>query len=121
MDPVRSHRFGDSLQLLRTEILEIKCSMKELTGSFADEQGVWRRQPLDTRGNVRGLSQRESLVASTASNITHDHNTCVDADSKGDADAVSGLEVRIEFIEACKNPQTGPHGPVGIILMRASS
>jgi hypothetical protein len=56
-------------------------------------------------------------MALTASHVTDHHHAGVDTDPKGDADTTSALQVRVEFFEACENPETGTNGPVGIILM----
>ena len=117
MDPVRSHRFGESLELLRTEILEVERPLQELPGPFADEQRVGSRQPLETRGNVGGLSQREPLVASTASNVAYDHHAGVDANSKGNTDTVSTVENRVQFVETRQDFQPGPDRAMGVVFM----
>ena len=83
-----SHRPGDTLEVFRPEVLELKQIAKELPGAFSDDHLFGSATPLQTRREVRRLADDAALLRRTRSDQVAD-----DDQSGGDTNA--GLQWRL--------------------------
>src|SRR5450755_4844080 len=85
-----SHRPGNTLEVFRPEVLELKQIAKESPGSFSDDHHVRLVNPLQTRREVRGLTDDAALLRLSRSDQVAD-----DDQSGGDTNA--GLQGNRRF------------------------
>jgi hypothetical protein len=69
-----SHRPDDTLEVFRPEVLELKQIAKESPGSFSDDHHVRLGDPLQTRREVRGLTDDAALLRFTRADQVADHD-----------------------------------------------
>ena len=77
-----SHRPGDTLEVLRPEVLKLEQIAKELPRSFSDDHHVRLGNPLQTRREVRRLADDAALLRLSRSDQVAD-----DDQSGGDTNA----------------------------------
>ena len=77
-----SHRPGDTLEVLRPEVLELEQIAEELPGAFGDDHRVRLGDPLQTRRKVRRLADDAALLRLSRSDQVAD-----DDQSGGNANA----------------------------------
>ena len=108
-----SHRPGDTLEVFRPEVLELKQIAKKSPGSFGDDHHVRLGDPLQARGEVRRLTDDAVLLRLPRSDQVADDN-----EPSRNADA--GLQGNWRFERSDRRDQLQPrsHCPLCVVLMR---
>jgi hypothetical protein len=109
---------GEALEEWSAERLAGKEAAKQLQGRGTDHQGIGRCEPLQAGGEVGGLAERQLFLPGTSPHLTHDHQPGMDPQAYGQVHAPLLRQARIELAQGLHDPQPGPPGPLGVILMR---
>ena len=82
------------------------------------DQGIGRREALQTGGEVGGLAQGQLFLPGAASDLTHHDQPGVDPQAHGQLHAPLLRQAGIELPQGLDDAQPGPHRPLRVILMR---
>ena len=108
----------DSLDHVRTALLEDDQALDQPPGPLADHDGAGLGQLLQAGGDVRGLADHRHLVAELAgADVADHHEPGVDADPDVDADP-EALELAIEAPDRLDDVEPGADRPQRVVLMR---
>ena len=106
------HRLSDANQRALTQISELEGMAHQSTGRGRNHDLVGPSQLLETRGNIRGLADRQlRLGAFRIGSIANHHRAC------GDADATREWVHEAHPFHGLHNLQRRTYGALGIILV----
>jgi hypothetical protein len=115
---VCADRIGDALQHRGSEILRCEDPRDQPQRRSADQHRVRLGRAFEPRRDVRGVAEGKGLALRSAAHLAHDDRAGVDADPRGQPDAVLRLERLVQRAESRQDLASRPDGPLGVVLVR---
>ena len=114
-DAVRPDRLGEALGLDRAEVDALEQVADEPARAGGDDDAVRLGQPLQPRGQVRGLADDRLLLRGAAAEQVADHDQ---PGRDADPDPERGAGRRLEIAHRRHELEPGADRPLGIVLLR---
>ena len=107
------YRPGDALEVLGPEVLKLEQIAEKSSGAFGDDDHVRLGDPLQPCRKVRRLADDAALLRFARSDQVADDNK-----ARGNSDTCLQGNARLQRGDCRDYFQPGPHGPLGVVLMR---
>ena len=115
---VDRHRRRDAPDGVHAEIAAVEVARDQPVRRRADHHRVGRGQGLQPRGDVRRNADRSVLHTLAGRKGAGHDQAGVDANPDVQVDAVLRLKAAVELLDGLDDPESGTHGPLGVVLMR---
>jgi hypothetical protein len=115
--PVQRERPVHTFEEMRSEVVSDEVPLGEAPGRVADDDGIGVGEPLDARGDVRRLPERQLLTVPRGADLAHDDEPRVDADSDGEPDAALSIEPGVQGMHGANEVESGPDRPARVVLV----
>ena len=116
---MRRDRLNDALEVLRSEIFGDEDPLYELQRLVTDHDGTGKRGGLEPRRQVRSRAHGEDLRPPALAHVADHDGPRVDADSRGELEAVLRREALVERGQRGQRAERRPDRPFGVVLVGA--